>query len=82
MTEPAPEGSVLRRNARIILIEQAIFFYSKDKSFAEWMDALEAEDLDLLYLVSQRDLDSIFQMVWKLKFFPRLVFPPPSEVGA
>ena len=64
MTEPAREGSLHRRNARARLMDNARKAYKLGASFQMWMDN---EDQVLLDTVSQRDLDSIFYLVWKAR---------------
>jgi hypothetical protein len=62
--EPAPEGSDERRWARMALHEHARNAFKQGASFDGW---LEREHQPLIDAVTERDLEAIFQLVWKPK---------------
>jgi len=60
--DAAPEGSMERRHARMMLYSRAEQARQQGDSYASWLDN---ERVTLLSSVTDRDLDSIFQLVWK-----------------
>jgi len=58
----ADEGSEERRMARAILCEGARNAHKEGCSFDGWQ---EREDPVLIDAVSERDLDAIFNLIWK-----------------
>ena len=58
----APEGSDERRQARHLLISRAEQARRQGASFDGWREKTSPH---LLELVSERDLDSIFRLVWQ-----------------
>jgi hypothetical protein len=63
--EPAPEGSVDRKNARAVLFSRARLAFFQGSSFYTFVDR---EDQNLIDALSPKDLDAIFQLIWKGKF--------------
>ncbi len=59
--DPAPEGSDERRLARMQLLENASVA-CLSLSFDAW---LESEKQALIDAVTERDLESIFQLTWR-----------------
>lgn len=64
MSDPAPEGSDERRWARSVLFDNAQRARRRGDSFDGW---LEGERQTTIDTVTQKDLDVIFQIVWKAK---------------
>lgn len=62
----APEGSLRRAFARELLLDNAIEAYQSGLSYIDWEET--RADRELLAAVTQRDLDTIFNLVWKGKF--------------
>lgn len=63
--EPAPEGSSFRKEARSVLFTRAVQAYRQGASF---MTFVEREDPELVGLVTEKDLNAIFYLIWKGKF--------------
>lgn len=63
--EAAPEGSSIRKDARAILFVRAHQAFLQGASF---MTFVEREDPELIGLVTEKDLNAIFYLVWKGKF--------------
>lgn len=57
----SPEGSLDRKWARRVLMTSARIAHKEGKSYYKW---LEDEDQGILDTVSQKDVESIYAMIW------------------